>query len=95
MSKPTMTMSDEVESLAAELRIRTAERDTARNSATAMTFQRDELLSERNALTQRLQQTPAMREIIAELRVIYNLTTSDDAERLLRALLRRIDLESQ
>lgn len=68
-----MTMSDEVESLAAELRQRTAERD---------------------ALQARLDQRPDRRGLVAELRKIYNLSTGD-AEKMLRAMLRKLDLESQ
>lgn len=50
------------------------------------------LRAERDALAARLRNLDT-RDLVAELRAIYNLTTGD-AERLLRALLRRLD-ESQ
>lgn len=105
MNTPPMEAEDESAALAAELRIRTAERDAAMDagkifaeSAAAMTLQRDELVAERNALTRRLARQPAMREVIRELvAVLVEIQDrqNDIAEMRLKELIRRMDRERE
>jgi len=90
MSKPIMEADD----IIANLR---AARDDAMNTVTALLAAGQSLRAERDALAERLRQTPDMRSVIGELRKIAVHLDGGlwgSAKRDLADLLRRLDLES-